>query len=62
MLLSFSRKLGTETWMDQEAEDTRGSQGKERAALGPAIHNLAQAEKHKPICKDLKPTEGHLVG
>lgn len=62
VLLFFARKLGTQTWMDQEVEDTRRSQGEERTALGPAIHIPAQAEKHKPICEDLKPTKGHLVG
>lgn len=29
---------------------------------GPASHSFMQAEKYKPICADLKPTEGHLVG
>lgn len=29
---------------------------------GTASHSFMQAEKYKPICADLKPTEGHLVG
>ena len=28
---------------------------------GTASHSFVQAEKHEPICADLKPTKGHLV-
>lgn len=28
---------------------------------GTASHSFTQAEKHEPICADLKRTKGHLV-
>lgn len=47
-----------EPWREPGAEEIwRGWGGQEAAS-----HSFTRTEKHKPICTDLKPTEGHLVG
>lgn len=62
MFSSIPRKLGIQNQGGQEVKEPEEKPGGERIGAGPASHNLTQAEKHKPICADLKPTEGHLVG
>lgn len=57
-------KLGMETQEgcgagNKGAPEGAGRQGR---VLGTASHSVRPAEKHKPICVDLKPTEGYSVG
>lgn len=55
---------GRETQEECGAGSARAPEGARRQGRvqGPASHSFMQAEKHKPIYADLKPTEGHLVG
>lgn len=58
------REAGAETQEECGAGNNRAPEGArwQGRVQGTASHSFAQAEKHKPICVDLKPTEGYLVG
>lgn len=58
------REAGAETQEGCGAGNNRAREGArwQGRVQGTASHSFTQAEKHKPICVDLKPTEGYLVG